>query len=136
FHADPHPANIVVASNNQIVFVDFGACGTMSSGKRTLHQEMVSAQSQKDIHGMARAIMGMLEPLPHIDLHQFEKEVEFVVWTSMCKMWSKHSPWYDKTSSALWLSIFDMTRRYEMPVNLDTVRLLRANMLYDSLAVR
>jgi ubiquinone biosynthesis protein len=136
FHADPHPANLVITSNNEIVFVDFGSCGTISSEKRTLYEEFYYHQQHKDVHSMVQCMLGILEPLPPIDVHSFEKEVELVVWAVQCKLWSKKSKWYERTSANLWLSIFDLTRRYNIPVNLDTVRVFRANMLYDSLAIR
>lgn len=136
FHADPHPANIVVKANNEIVFVDFGACGTITSGKRAVFEELFYHQGKKDVHGMVQCMMNLLEPLPHIDVHEFEKELEATVFDAYCKIWSKHSEWHERTTAHLWLSIFELARRFQIPVNLDTVRVFRANMLYDSLAIR
>ena len=39
FHADPHPANIIIQPNNKIVFVDFGSGGSFSRSRRlALHR--------------------------------------------------------------------------------------------------
>lgn len=136
FHADPHPANIVVKENNQLVFVDFGACGSLNRVKREHTREMFACQARRDIQGMVQSSMGLLEPLPPIDVDEFQKELELALTQSMQRIWSKHSAWYERTSAALWMSFFDLTRKYELPVNLDTVRVFRAAMLYDSLALR
>lgn len=136
FHADPHPANIVVRANNELVFVDFGACGILNKTKRNLQAELFYHQSKKDIHGMVRCAMALMAPLPHIEVHELEKELEFALNEAMINNWSKYAPWQDRTSAALWLRVFEVTRKYQMPVNLDTVRFFRANMLYDTLAYR
>ena len=34
FHADPHPANLVVLPDNRICFIDFGAIGRFSTQTR------------------------------------------------------------------------------------------------------
>jgi ubiquinone biosynthesis protein len=136
FHADPHPANIVVKANNQLVFVDFGACGSLNRVKREHTREMFACQARRDIHGMVQSSLGLLEPLPPIDVDDFEKELELALTQAMQRIWSKHAPWYERTSAALWVGFFDLTRKYQLPVNLDTVRVFRAAMLYDTLALR
>jgi ubiquinone biosynthesis protein len=136
FHADPHPANIVVQEDNKLVFIDFGACGSVNSTQRQLQLEMFHYQARDDIHGMVQAAMALLEPLPPVEIHELEKELEASLGDAMYGHISKNSPWYERTSAALWLKLFEVTRKYELPVNLDTVRMFRANMLYDSLAIR
>ncbi|XXX76169.1 AarF/UbiB family protein [Sorangium sp. So ce134] len=136
FHADPHPANIVVQENNKIVFIDFGACGTMSVGKRELFREVSVYQTQKDIVGVVRACMSALEPLPPIDINQFQKELELEFSPIFQRVWSERAPWYEKTTASVYMKLFAVTRKFNVPVNLDTVRAFRANMLYDTLALR
>ncbi len=36
----------------------------------------------------------------------------------------------------MWLSFLDVVREFQIPVNLDTIRLLRSTLLYDTLAAR
>ena len=42
FHADPHPANLVITANNGICFIDFGAIGRFSLGLRNTFSENCS----------------------------------------------------------------------------------------------
>jgi hypothetical protein len=136
FHADPHPANVIVQANNRIIFVDFGACGFVSSKKRNLFQEFFRCQALKDVTGMAKAAMAFLEPLPPIDLNAFEKDLERVYFRAACAIWSKKARWWERTTSTLWLNMMELTRQYNLPVNSDTVNSLRATLLYDTLALR
>jgi ubiquinone biosynthesis protein len=39
FHADPHPANLVVMPNNEVCFIDFGAIGRFSTATRKTLRE-------------------------------------------------------------------------------------------------
>jgi hypothetical protein len=48
----------------------------------------------------------------------------------------KDSPWYERTSSTMWLDFFDLSPRYQLPVNPDTARMFRANLLYYAPATR
>lgn len=136
FHCDPHPANIVVRENNEIVFIDFGACGTTNHRKRRLWRDLYRAQSRKDVQAMGKASIAIIEPLPHIDYNEFEQEVENVFYNSQIAVWSKHSEWYERTTASIWFGFFDLCKKYMIPINLDTVRSFRATLLYDTLALR
>ena len=136
FHADPHPANIVVQANSRIIFIDFGACGYVSSEKRNRFQEFFRCQGLKDVSGMVKATMALLEPLPRIDLDAFEKALERRYFTVLAAMWSQQAPWWERTSATMWLSLLQLTREYGLPVNSDTVKGLRATLLYDTLGLR
>jgi ubiquinone biosynthesis protein len=136
YHADPHPANIVVQRRHKLVFVDFGSCGSTNRVKRGILRDFLYYQVRRDIQGVVRSMISFMEPLPPIDLNQFEKKVEMVVGQVFHKVWSRHAPWYEKTSAALYYRLFEATRQYNLPVNVDTVRSFRASMLYDTLALR
>jgi ubiquinone biosynthesis protein len=136
FHADPHPANIVVQRGGKLVFVDFGACGSMSSGKRRMMLDYMVAVSKRDVAASVRSVIGFLEPLPPIDMNSFIKEMEIDMGQALLRLWSKRAPWYEKTSAAGYFKAMALTQKYQVPVSLDTVRTFRANMLYDTLAMR
>jgi len=136
YHADPHPANIVVQRGNVLVFIDFGACGSIDRVKKDITREIMQCQIRKDVKGLVDAMITAMEPLPHIDVDSLAKEAEIAIAKNLRKLWSKHAPWYEKTSAANWLALFALIQRYNVPASLDTVRAFRAQMLYDTLAVR
>lgn len=136
YHADPHPANILVQEGHKLVFVDFGACGSTNRVKRGILRDLLYYQVRRDIQGVVRSMLSFMEPLPPIDLNQFEKRTEMLVGQVLHKVWSEHAPWHEKTSAALFYRFFEAARQYHIPVNVDTVRSFRASMLYDTLALR
>ncbi|MDC0675890.1 ABC1 kinase family protein [Nannocystis radixulma] len=136
YHADPHPANIVVQRDSKLMFVDFGACGSVDRIKKDLSLDLLYHQLNKDVAGMVQAMLASMEPLPPIDVDQFAKEVELEIAKNQRKVWSKQAEWHEKTSASNWLALFALLQKYDLPSNLDTVRAFRAQMLYDTLAVR
>ncbi len=136
FHADPHPANIVIKPDNTIVFIDFGSCGRFSSKTRRLWQQLHYYLNKEDVQGMVEASISILEPLPPIDIDRFTKQVEQLYWDWLYAMKDKNSEWWEKASGMMWISFVGITRRYNIPVNLDTLRLFRATFLYDTIMYR
>lgn len=136
FHADPHPANVVVQADNHIIMIDFGACGHVPTKNRHRLMDALRHQRSKNISGMVKASLALLEPLPRIDLDEFEKDLERVYFRNASAMWSKGARWWERTSATMWLNLMRMARKYNLPVRSDTVKGLRASLLYDTLALR
>jgi predicted unusual protein kinase regulating ubiquinone biosynthesis (AarF/ABC1/UbiB family) len=136
FHADPHPGNVLLQPGNRIVFIDFGSCGRFSSKTKTAWKTMHAYLRQEDVQGMVRASISILEPLPHIDLESFSKEVEGLFWDWLYAIKDDHSEWWEKASGTLWMRFVSLVRRYEVPMNLETLRLFRATFLYDTTVYR
>lgn len=49
FHADPHPANVILLKNNNIGLIDFGIMGNLSDQQRNQLFVLVSAMVENDI---------------------------------------------------------------------------------------
>jgi len=49
---------------------------------------------------------------------------------------SQHSEWWEKTSANLWLGFFKVINEFKIPMSVDHVRMIRATLLYDTLAAR
>jgi hypothetical protein len=78
----------------------------------------------------------LLEPLPPIDIDKVLKAIEDVYWEGLIATRSKQSEWWERTSAQLWLGFFRVTSRFQIPMSFDTVRMIRATLLYDTLAAR
>ncbi len=48
----------------------------------------------------------------------------------------RESEWWEKTSAQLWLGFFRVSNKHQLPISLGTVRMIRATLLYDTLALR
>ncbi len=136
FHADPHPANVIIQRDNKLVFIDFGSMGTLKATRRMTLHEIYSLEEQEDLENMARLSLTLLEPLPPIDTEKVIKAVENVYWEALIATRSRHSQWWERTSAQLWLGFFRVTSKFQIPMSFDTVRMIRATLLYDTLAAR
>jgi ubiquinone biosynthesis protein len=83
FHADPHPANIVVRANNDLVFVDFGASGSMNTMRKLLFRRAYESFARGDAATMAQCAIMLSEPLPPIDMNTVIKETEAAYYNHM-----------------------------------------------------
>jgi len=136
FHADPHPGNVVVQSNNNLVFIDFGSCGRFPSKMKRLWMQLQEAAEREDVGAMVENAVGFLEPLPPMDVDAFRKQLEALFWDWLCAKKSKHSEWWERCTGHLWLKTIDIVQHYNVPMTIDTLRLFRAAFLYDSIAMR
>ena len=136
FHADLHPANIVVQPGNKIVLIDFGSCGSFSRTELNSWRRFFDAQSIDDVGGMVQAALGIIEPLPPIDRDSFGKRLEAMFWNDLYAIKSKHSTWTERSTSRLWIGFLTLSREFQVPMRLNTLRMIRASMLSDTIAVR
>lgn len=136
FHADLHSANIIVRPKSKLVFIDFGSCGAFTERERHIWRQLLNRQSVKDVGGMVQATIALLEPLPPIDVDEFSGRLEAVFWRDLYAMQSKQSAWWERTSANIWLDLFGLAREYRIPMNLNTLRMIRSTMLADSLAAK
>ncbi|MEI8331818.1 MAG: AarF/UbiB family protein, partial [Methanomicrobiales archaeon] len=58
FHGDPHPGNLFVTNEGDIVFLDFGIVGILRSEKRQNFINMLFALVTEDIEMMLRSLYG------------------------------------------------------------------------------
>ena len=59
YHADPHPANIMVVSSDRIGLVDFGTAGYLLPRQKELLGTMVQQLLDQDAAGLARTVIKM-----------------------------------------------------------------------------
>ena len=136
FHADPHPANIIVKPDNTLVMIDFGSCGAVSSRIKRKLLSFNRFMVQDDLHGMVQNTISMLEPLPHFDVDSFSIEMMNIFREVFLAHQSKSAPWYDKCSGTMWMKVIALSHKYNLPMTLDTIRIFRATFMYDSIIYR
>jgi len=136
FHADPHPGNIIVLPHNQLVFVDFGAIGSLSNSLRWSLQQVYEMELQGNIEGAAMIALTLMEPLPAIDINKLLEDVKLEFQRAAVALRSRGVPWTERTSAQLWFGFFRVARKYGVPLPSAVVRMVRGTMLYDTLAAR
>jgi predicted unusual protein kinase regulating ubiquinone biosynthesis (AarF/ABC1/UbiB family) len=136
FHADPHPANVIVRPHNHVVFIDFGSCGAYEEGRRTAMQQLLYHQQHDDVAGMVQASLHLLEPLPPIDVTELARELQHLYRQRTYAQRSKATMWFERSSAGLFFDMIGLSRKFKIPMNSDVLRIARANLLYDTLAAR
>jgi ubiquinone biosynthesis protein len=138
FHADPHPANVIVRRNSKLTFIDFGSCGSFNREQRAGLEMTAVASGQNDAEGMARGTLKLFEPLPPLDIKALfqEAEAEYNRVLTVFKSKQEHTEWWERTSVRQWMSFFKFSRDNNIPVTIHTLRMIRATLLYDTIAVR
>ena len=136
FHADPHPANIVVRANSQLVFIDFGATGYFDQPRRDVYVRMYQAYQTENIWEMARMGLAINEPLPPMDINAVTRELEKSFYNSMLAIKSKSAPWYERTSANGWINAVRLVSKHHINTPPDLLMYARSTLLYDTLAAR
>jgi len=136
FHADPHPSNVVVQRDSRIVFIDFGACGVYTSRERTIWRQFSYYHQQEDVGRMVQSAVALLEPLPPIDIDELGKRLENLFWEHLNAFKSKHTQWWERTSARVWIKYMELAREYDAPLALNTLRMIRSTLTYETVAAR
>ena len=136
FHADPHPANIVVRANSELVFIDFGATGYFDQPRRDIYMRMQENYQRENVWEMAKMGIAITEPLPAVDVNLATKDLERNYYSHVLAMKSKHSPWYERTTANTWINSLKIISRHNVGVPPDLLMYARSSLLYDTLAAR
>jgi ubiquinone biosynthesis protein len=136
YHADPHPANVVVRPGNELVFLDFGACGPTLHRNRRNYVELFRRQARRDVQGMVQVFANIISPLPALDEHALHRDGEALTARWQYGFESAHPAWWERSSAGMWIGMLELTRKFGIPVTIDTVRLVRSSLLYDTIAAR
>lgn len=80
FHADPHPGNILMTENGKIVFIDFGAMGSLYPQDKELLESLLMYFIQKNIKKAIETIreLSVIYNVP--DEKNFERELTEIVY--------------------------------------------------------
>ena len=138
FHADPHPANILIRPNNEITFIDFGSCGSFNNQQKIALEQMVLSMKNQDVESMTRASLSLVDPLPPVDVpslvKHFQDEYMRVLHTFNTP--AKYTQYWERTSARQWLVLIRISQQFNLPMNLHMLRMIRATLLYDSIVLR
>ena len=136
FHADPHPANILILPGSRVCMLDFGACGHTSGQTVVLQVELIRRILADDVSGMTETTLALFSPLPHIDLAEVKQITHRHLMRYQRALRDPNAPWHARTTAGLWLYMMEVTQERNIPANLDTLRMVRATLLYDTVAFR
>jgi ubiquinone biosynthesis protein len=138
FHADPHPANILVRPNNELTFVDFGSCGSFNNQQRIALEQMILSMKNQDVEAMTRATLSLMEPFQPVDLPFLIKyaEEEYMRVLHTFNTPAEYTEYWERTSARQWFVMIRTSQKFNLPMNLHMLRMIRSTLLYDSIVLR
>ena len=136
FHADPHPANIVIMPNNKICFLDFGAIGRFTTQTRKTVREFQHHMIKGDIGRMVNCAINLLGPLPPMDVESVRHELEKIYADAVYAMKSEDAEWWEKSAAQGWLRFLEVARQFSIPAGSDTIQFFRTTFAYDAVIMR
>ena len=138
FHGDPHPANILIRPGNQVTFIDFGSCGSFNYQQRFALEQLVFSMKNQDAEAMVRASLSLMEPLPPSDVPALVKQAqgEYMRVLHTFNTPAEYTEYWERTSARQWLVLIRTARKFNLPINLHILRMIRATLLYDSIVLR
>ncbi len=131
FHADPHPANILVLSEGVIGYIDFGIVGNMPKEFQTNIYNYFFSLSNRDINNAFKNFVIMVNPPSNKDLSDFESEFKGNVSTWFNSLESEEDTITQKSAMALILSNMNTLRRHNLKLPEVVVSFYRTLSLID-----
>jgi len=136
FHADLHPANILVKPDNTFVWLDFGCCGTLSDRYRKILLRLMRSIAEGHISEAAHAMMVLNEPLPPIQIDQYRFEMETVMRQFIISGRSRNVSWQEKCFGGAMSEIMQISKKYQVIMSPELLRYSRANTHLDLMVYR
>jgi predicted unusual protein kinase regulating ubiquinone biosynthesis (AarF/ABC1/UbiB family) len=136
FHADPHPANLVIMPNNKICFIDFGAVARFSTATRLIFRELWYHMLKGDIGRMVNCSINLMGPLPPMDVEDIRYHMENIYADWLYAQASTDAEWWERSTAQAWLRFLEISQMYSIPATFETIQFLRVSFSYDSIVTR
>ncbi len=91
FHADPHPGNIAVSPEGQLIFYDFGMMGRITSNLREKLMDTLFGIAQKDGTRVVQSLVDMGALAPTGDMGAVRRSVQYMLDNFMDKPFEQQS---------------------------------------------
>lgn len=78
FHADPHPDNILI-KNNQIIFIDLGMMGTLSTKNKALLKQCMKSMVLNNSSEVSRILVQMSTPYGEVDYEKIKMDISSIL---------------------------------------------------------
>jgi predicted unusual protein kinase regulating ubiquinone biosynthesis (AarF/ABC1/UbiB family) len=79
FHADPHPGNIAVSPEGELIFYDFGMMGRITSNLREKLMETLFGIAQKDADRVVKSLIEVGALAPTGDMGPVRRSVQYML---------------------------------------------------------
>jgi len=134
FHADLHPANLMIQPGNVVGYVDFGITGVLSNYSRQHLVEMTLAYTRGDLDGMAEAFFHVTERDETSDVEGFHRGLR-----EYDRDWYEYQGSKSRIKKNFTLVMLDMlllSRKTNIWPERDVIKYIRSSIAIDGLITR
>ncbi len=136
FHADLHPANLLIMDNNVVGYVDFGIVGSMTPEARRKQIQLSLAYVRGKTEEIHNAFMNVCTFTPGADLPGFRRELE-----RRSRLWYREPaiggvPHFSRSLTVAMIDLLTLTRYYGVQVDREMIKYIRSLFLVDGLVTR
>jgi ubiquinone biosynthesis protein len=120
FHGDPHPGNMMVTDDDEVVFLDWGLVGKLSGAQQDQLIDLILAIIMNDMDGITRIVLRMGRPEGRVNLRDMRADIQRVRDTYLTLQLEE----IDVT--ALMEDIMDLAHEHKIRVNPEYALLTKA----------
>jgi ubiquinone biosynthesis protein len=134
FHADLHPANLLVLPGDVVGYVDFGITGVLSRYSRRHLVAMTLAYTRADVEGMAEAFFRLTKSEPDADPARFRREL-----AELSQEWYEGegtATVFKKNFTLVMLDMLTLSRKTGIWPERDVIKYIRSAIAADGLITR
>ncbi len=136
FHADLHPANLLILPNNVVGYVDFGIVATLTREARRKQIELTLAYSTGSPEEIYKEFLNICTPTASADLEGMRLEL-----TAMTRNWYEEPAVgrevrFRISVTAAMLDMLSVARHYGVLVDREMIKYIRGTFLADGLITR
>ena len=136
FHADLHPANLLILPGNVVGYVDFGIVATLTPEARRKQIELTLAYSTGSAEAIYKQFLNICTPTPDADLEGMRRQ-----------LMAMSANWYEEPAiggqvrfrisvTAAMLDMLTVARNYGVLVDREMIKYIRGTFLADGLITR
>ena len=126
FHADLHPANLLVLPDVKVGFLDLGMVGHFDPELRHNMLELFYAMVMEDFEGAARHLAAVSQTEPRSDVPGFRRAVKEVA-----RKWRRQARFEDFSLALLILECIQLGARYHLYFPVEMVLMVKALVTYE-----
>lgn len=136
FHADLHPANLLILKNNQVGYVDFGIVGHLTSEARRRIIQMTLGYVRGQNDDIFSSFMSVSTLTDHADPEGFRRRLE-----QLSRHWYREpavggTPQFGHSLTVLMIDLLTLCRSYGVLPRREMIKYIRSLFLADGLVSR
>ena len=126
FHADLHPANLLVLPDTKVGFLDLGMVGHFDPELRHNMLELFYSMVMEDYEGAARHLAAVSQTEPQSDVPGFRRAVK-----EIARRWRIHARFDEFSLALLILECIQLGARYHLYFPVEMVLMVKALVTYE-----